>query len=210
MLIITHMGLQLFVAKQAGTLRDAFGVFIRQLPLGQRRKADHALALVPGFFQQLVFLHRAVKDGIAILVDDKGRLHIVALVVHTVHGLAVIIAHTHIQGLAPAHQIRQAQSRLLQRRVRGHTVVVKNIHILQPHPLQALVQGSSQVLAAAAPTTVRARPHLIPGLGADNQLIPVRAQIFLEYAAKVDLCPPRLRPVIISQVKMGHPMVKGR
>ena len=144
------------------------------------------------------------------MVDDKGRLHIIALVVHTVHGFAVIIAHTHIQGLTPAHQIRQAQSRLLQWRVRGHAVVVKNIHILQPHPLQALVQGSSQVLAATAPTTVGARPHLIPGLGADDQLIPVRAQIFLEYTAKVDLCPPRLRPVIISQVKMGHPMVKGR
>ena len=80
--------------------------------------------------------------------------------------------------LAAAHRLGQRTHCFFQRGVRIHAVVVKNIHIVQPHAAQALIQAGQQVFAAA-PVAVRAVPHFIACFGGNNQLIAVNAKVIV-------------------------------
>ena len=85
--------------------------------------------------------------------------------------------------------------------------MVENVHIVQPHAAQALIQTGQQILAAA-PVAVGACPHFITGLGRDNQLVAVDAQIIAQNFTKIPLGCARLRAVVVGQVKVGDAVVE--
>ena len=60
---------------------------------------------------------------------------------------------------------------LLERRVGVEAVRVENVHIVHAHPLQALVEAGQQVLARS-PLAIGAGPHVVTGLGGDDELVP--------------------------------------
>ena len=86
-------------------------------------------------------------------------------------GLAgAVIRDARIERLAAAHRLIERAHGFLDRRLRVGPVRVEDVHVLQAHAFQALVQAGQQILARS-PVAVRARPHIVAGLGADDQLI---------------------------------------
>ena len=85
--------------------------------------------------------------------------------------------------------------------------MVENVHIVQPHAAQALIQAGNQVLAAA-PVAVGACPHFITSLGRDDQLVAVDAQIVPQDFAKVFLGGAGLRAVVVGQIKVSDAVVE--
>ena len=192
----------------AAVSRDAMQVAVGQAALGQRAEGDNALAQLGGSLFQAVFLHRAVQDGVAILVDDKRHMQLIQNGCGLFQRWAVIIGQACIQCLAAAHSLGQCAHRLLQRSLGVHAVVVENVHVVQPHAAQALIQAGQQVLAAA-PIAVGAVPHRVSRLGGDDQLVAVGHQVVPQNFAKVGLGRARFRAVVVGQVKVGDAVVKG-
>ena len=186
---------------------DAVQIPVGQQALRQRAVGDNALVQPRRCILQAVALNRAVKDGVAVLVDDERHLQLVQNRGGLLQRRAVIVGQAHIQRLAAAHGLRQRAHRLLQRGVGVHAVMVENVHIVQPHAAQALIQAGQQILAAA-PVAVGACPHFITSLGRDNQLVAVDAQIVPQDFAKVFLGGAGLRAVVIGQVKVGDAVVE--
>ena len=154
-------------------------------------------------------LNRAVKDRIPVLVDDERYMQLVQNGRSLFQRRAVVVGQTGVQCLAAAHGLRQCAHRLLQRGVGVHAVVVENIHIVQPHALQAPVQAGQQVLAAA-PVAVGAVPHQVTGLGGDDQLVAVDAEVVPQNFTKIPLGSARLGAVVVGKVKVGDAVVKCR
>ena len=86
--------------------------------------------------------------------------------------------------------------------------MVKNIHIFQSHAFQALVKARQKIFTAA-PVSVRALPHIIAGLGCDDQFITIRHQFFFQDLAEIPLCTSVGRSVIIGKVKLCDAIVKS-
>ena len=86
--------------------------------------------------------------------------------------------------------------------------MIENIHIIQLHPAQALVQAGEQVLAAA-PVSIGTGPHFISGLGADQKLVPVRSQILFQNPSKVKLRASGSRSIVICQIKVRDSVIEG-
>ncbi len=63
-------------------------------------------------------------------------------------------------------------------------MAVENIHIIEPHPLQALIQAGNQVFAGS-PVSVGTRPHQVARLAGDNQLITIGGKVLVENAPKI-------------------------
>ena len=114
-----------------------------------------------------------------------------------------------VEGLAGAHRGVQRAHRLLQRRVRVEPVAVEDVHVVDAHPGQRLVQTGQQVLAGAAALPVRARPHVVAGLGRQDQLIAVRPEVLGEDRAEVGLRAAVGRPVVVGQVEVRDAAVEG-
>ena len=91
--------------------------------------------------------------------------------------LPVIVGDPGIQGLSAFDRCVEGHHALFQWGIGVHAMVIKNIYIVQSHPLKALIQTGQQVFPAA-PVPVRAIPHCISSLGADDQLVPVGGQFF--------------------------------
>ena len=73
---------------------------------------------------------------------------------------------------------------------------------------EALVEARQQVLARPA-VAVRARPHVVAGLGRDDQLVAVRAQVLGEDPPEVRLGRAVRRAVVVGQVEVGDAEVEG-
>ena len=145
------------------------------MSLGQRRKNDTADAFAFERIEQTVF-DPAVEHIVSGLVDQAGG----AKIAQDAGGLAglfgFIIRNAHIERLALAHGAGQRAHGLFQWRLRIRAVAVEDIHVFQAHALERLVEAGEQVLARA-PLSIRASPHIIAGLGGDDEFIAVGGEI---------------------------------
>ena len=88
--------------------------------------------------------------------------------------------------------------------------MVKYVHVVKAHALQAGVQTGHQVFAGA-PVTVRTGPAVITGLGGNKQLVSVGSQIGCQNGSKIFLRLSSGRSaVIICKVKMCYAIIKCR
>ena len=183
-----------------------------QIPVGeqalcQRAEGNDALAQTVGRLLQAVFLDGAVKDGVAVLVDDEGDVELVEDGAGFFQRLTVVVGQAGIKRLAAAHRLRQSTHGLFQRGVGVHAVVVENIHIVQPHALQAPVQAGQQILAAAE-IPVRAGPHGISRFAGKHQLIPVGTQVFFKNTAEILLGSAGHRAVVVRHIDVRDAAVE--
>ena len=86
--------------------------------------------------------------------------------------------------------------------------MVEDIHVVESKALQALIQARNQIFPAS-PVAVRSRPHIVTGFRTDDQFIPISRKLVPQNQTQILLCAPRLRAVIIGQVKMSNAMVKS-
>ncbi len=113
--------------------------------------------------------------------------------------LAVVIGDAGVQRLTLLHGRSQRAHGLLQRGLRVHPMGIKNIEILQPGALEALVQAGQQILAAAE-IPVRAGPHGISRFAGKHQLIPVGTQVFFKNTAEILLGSAGHRAVVVRHI----------
>ncbi|MNW64959.1 hypothetical protein D3C74_432910 [compost metagenome] len=86
--------------------------------------------------------------------------------------------------------------------------MIVNIHIVQPHPFQALVEAGNEVFLRT-PFAIRAWPHVVAGFAGDDQLVAVSGEIFSQNLSKGFLGGPGRRTVVVGQIEVGNPQVKG-
>jgi len=55
---------------------------------------------------------------------------------------------------------------------------------------------------------VRARPHVIAGLGGDHQLVAVRPEVIGKHSPEVDLGRPVGRAVVVGEIEVGDAQVE--
>ena len=103
------------IGADAAVLRDAVEVAVGQQTLRQRAEGDDALVQPDSSLFQAVLLDGAVKDGVAVLVDDEGDVELVEDGAGFFQRLTVVVGQAGIKRLAAAHRLRQSTHGLFQR-----------------------------------------------------------------------------------------------
>ena len=181
--------------------------FFGQHALRQRGERDAADAELAERVEQPA-LDPPVDHRVRRLVDQQRRAERLEDLVGLPRPLRRVRRDARVQRPARPHGRVERAHRLLERRVRVEPVRVEDVDVLKPHPLQRLVEAGEQVLARA-PFAVRPRPHVVPGLGGDDQLVPVRPEVLAQQPPEVDLSVPVGRPVVVRQVEVGDAEVEG-
>ena len=112
-----------------------------------------------------------------------------------------------VERLAVADRGVERADRLLQRRLGVEAMRVEDVDVVQAHALQALVEARGEVLARA-PLAVRTGPHVVAGLGRDDQLVAVGLEVLGEDAAEVRFSRAVGRAVVVREVDVGDAEVE--
>src|SRR5699024_11099324 len=87
-------------------------------------------------------------------------------------------------------------------------MAVEDVDVVQAQSAQGVVQRRQQVLAGST-LLVWSRPHDPSGLGRDDQLVTVGAEVLGEESAEVLLGASRGWAVVVGQVEVEYPEVEG-
>ncbi|OPZ10864.1 MAG: hypothetical protein BWZ10_02288 [candidate division BRC1 bacterium ADurb.BinA364] len=123
--------------------------------------------------------------------------------------LAVVGGDADIERLALADGRVERPHGLFERRVRVEPVRVEDVDIVEPEPAQRLVERTQQVLARTAALPIGPGPHVIAGLGRDDQFVAVVAQIGFQQLADGLLGGAARRAVSVGQVEVRNAQVEG-
>ena len=153
-------------------------------------------------------LDPAVEHRVARLVDEQRDAHRREDLGRALGALRGVAGDAGIQGLALLDGGRERTHGLLERGVLVGAVAVEDVDVVQAHPLQALVEAGEQVLAGAA-DAVGPGPHVVAGLGADDELVAVGLEVGGEVAAEVLLGAAVGRAVVVGEVEVRDADVEG-
>src|SRR5207247_9735701 len=84
---------------------------------------------------------------------------------------------------------------------------IEDVDVLEPQPAQALIQAGEEVLARSV-ITVRPGPHVVTGLGGDDQLVAVGAQVRPEDPTEVRLGRAVRWATVVGQVEVSDAAVE--
>src|SRR5208337_26629 len=87
-------------------------------------------------------------------------------------------------------------------------VVVKDVDVVEPHALQALIQAGEQILARAE-VSIRSGPHIPAGFRRDDEFVAVRLKIFLEDLTEVFFRRAVRRAVVVGEIEMRDAEIEG-
>src|SRR3954452_22223372 len=200
-LVVEEGLLEEAVLSRARVLRDAVQVSVGEHPLAERREHD-AAHLLPAEHLEQLRLDPAVEQRVRGLVDEQRRSHLAQDPYGVLGARAGVRRDARVERLALAHGRVDRSKRLLERRVGIEAVRVEDVDVVEPHPLQALVEAREQVFARA-PFTVEARPHVVAGLRGDDQLVSVGQEVLAQDAAEVDLGGAGGRAVVVGEGEMA-------
>ncbi|OPZ49786.1 MAG: hypothetical protein BWY91_02983 [bacterium ADurb.BinA028] len=188
--------------------RYAGQVSVGEHALGQGREGDAPDAGVAEHVEQ-VGLDPPVEHRVGRLVNQQGSAQLAQDLDRLSGARTGVAGDTGIQGLALTHRAVQRAHGLLQRSVGVEAVAVEDVDVVDPHPLQRLIQRGQEVFAGAAALPVGPGPHVVAGFGRQDQLVPVGPQIAPEDRAKVALGAAVGRPVVVGQVEVRDTQVEG-
>ena len=106
------------------------------------------------------------------------------------------------------HGVIERHHRFFERRVGIGAVAVEDVHVLQPHALEALVEAGDQILARP-PLAIRPGPHVVARFGRDDQLVAIRTQVLRHHAPEVLLGGAGRRSVVVGEVEVCDAEVEG-
>ena len=135
-------------------------------------------------------LDPAIEHVVGRLVDQAGRAHSPQQPGGFARLLRAVVGDAGIEGFALAHRLGQRAHRLLQRSLGIEAMRIKDVHVVQAHAAQALLEAGQQVLART-PFAVRPGPHQISGFGRDDQFVTVRPEFLAQDVAEVFFGRPR-------------------
>ena len=183
-------------------------ITVGQKSLCQRAECNNTDAVSSSVIFQTILLNISYKHGIFSLVDNKRCAQFLEQFCRCNGLFFIVIGNSHIQCLTGFHNAVQCTNGLLQRCIWIRSVMVEDIHIIQSHTLQALIQAGHQVLFTA-PVAVRSGPHIITGLRGNHQFIPVHTQILFQDTSEIFFCSTVYRSIVVRQIKMCDTVVKS-
>ena len=184
-------------------------ITVGQKSLCQRAEGNDTDAVSCRVIFQTILLNISYKHGIFSLVDNKRCAQFLEQFCRCNGLFFIVIGNSHIQCLTGSDNAIQCTNGLLQRCIWIRSVMVEDIHIIQSHALQALIQAGHEILFAA-PVAVRSGPHIITGFRGNDQFISIPSQSFCKDPSKIFLRTARLRSIVVCQIKMCDPVVKCR
>ena len=113
-----------------------------------------------------------------------------------------------VEGLAGGDGGVEGAEGLLEGGLGVEVVVVEDVDVVEPEAPQALIEAGEEVLPGAE-VAVGARPHVPTGLGGDDELVAVVAEVLVEDPGEVGLGAAVGGPVVVGQVEMGDAQVEG-
>ena len=87
-------------------------------------------------------------------------------------------------------------------------MVIKNIHVIECHALERLVEGGQEVFART-PFAVGTGPHVVARLGRDDEFVAVRGEISTENFAKIFFSGAGGWAVVVGEIKVGDAQIEG-
>ncbi len=153
-------------------------------------------------------LDPAVQHRVRGLVDEQRNAHLAQDARGLQRAARRVRRDAGVQRLALLHGRGERAHGLLQRSVRVGPVVVEDVDVVEPEPLEALVEAGQQVLARAE-VAVRPGPHVPARLAGDHQLVAEAGEVLPEDPAGVDLRGAEGRPVVVGEVEVGDAEVEG-
>ena len=151
----------------ARILGNAVQVAVGEQPLCQRREADESHSVLLRLMQDALFLGCTVEQVVASLVDEAGYIVFRQVSVAEGGGFGWPSGDAHIECLSLAHDIDESLQGFFQRCFGVEAVDVEQVHVVQVHSSEALVEAGHEVLARA-PVAIRSGPHVISRLGRDE------------------------------------------
>ncbi|MPM24550.1 hypothetical protein SDC9_71033 [bioreactor metagenome] len=148
-----------------------------------------------------------IEDGIPDLIEHKRAVQFLEDFRRAERRFRVVIRNARVKRASALDRRVEGEHALLQRRLGVHAMMVKDIHIRQPHALQALVQAREHVFSAAV-VAVGPRPHQITRLSTDDQLVAVLRHLLAEDTPEIRFRGARLGAVVIGEVKVRHSLVE--
>ena len=87
-------------------------------------------------------------------------------------------------------------------------MAVEEVHVVEVHALEALVEAGRQILART-PVAVRPFPHVVSGFGGNEEFIAIGTEVILHQSAHGFFCTSVGRAVIVGKVEMGNAVVES-
>ena len=177
------------------------------MSLRERRKDDTADAFTFKRVEQAI-LDPAVEHTVPGLVDQAGRAKLAQNAGSLTGLFGLVVRDANVEGLALADGAGKRAHGLFQRRFRVRTVAIEDIHVFEAHALEGLVEAGEHILART-PFPVGAGPHIIAGLGGNDEFIPVGGEIFAQQPTEGLLGRAGRGAVVIGQVEVGDAVIEG-
>ena len=172
-------------------------VLAGQQPLSQRAEGNAAHALGLQGVQQ-IFFHPAVHQAVGRLVNQQRHAHAAQNGGGFARFAGRVAGDTHVQRLALLHRRGQRAHGFFQRGVGVEAVGIEDVHVVQPHALQALVQAGQHVFARAATLAIRTRPHVPARLAGDDEFVPVGSKVAPQVFTKIGFGAAGRRAVVVG------------
>ena len=167
----------------AGVLRDGLEIFVGEQALAEGREGDAADAEVFERGEEFGF-DPAVEHGVGGLMNEERD----ALLVENLCGfdgeLGAVGGDADVEGFALVDGLDECAHGFFERDVGCGAMGVEDVDVVETHAVEAVVERGEEIFARAA-DAVGAGPHVPTGLGGDEELVAVRAEIFVQDRAEV-------------------------
>ena len=203
-----HLVGQRGVAGHTAVGRYAVEIAVGEQALRQRREGDEANALLAAVVEDAFVAGRLIDEVEPPLVDEQRCVVGAEVTDRGLEGREGPATDADVERLALTHDVHEGLQRLLEGRERVVAVAVEEVDVVEVHAPQALLQARHEILAAA-PVAVGAGPHVVAGLGGDEQFVAVRAEVVVHQAAHRLLGGAVWRAVVVGEVEVGDAVVEG-
>ena len=187
---------------------DAVEIAVGEETLCQRREGDESDAVFVAVVEGSVFLWRTVEHVESVLEDEQRTVALLQILIGELQCLQWPSADAEIECLALLHDVYHCLEGFLEWGIRVVAMAVEEVHIVQIHALEALVEARHQILARA-PVAVRTFPHIISRLGRDEEFVTIRQEIILHQSAHGFLSASVRRAIVVGKVEVSDSVVEG-
>ena len=202
-----HVAPQRTLRRHARAFRNTVQVTVGQQPLCQRRKGHEPS---PGLGIERQDARRvgfAVEQVVAILEKQAGYVALGQVAESETCRGQRVARQPDIERLACADDVDQSLEGLFERGLGIVAVRVEDVHIIELHAPQALVEACHEVFARA-PVAVGPRPHVVTRLGRNEEFVAVGSERLLHQTAEVLLGRTVGRAVVVRQIEMDDSPVE--
>ena len=120
----------------------------------------------------------------------------------------IVRGDAHVKSLALPDGGVECAHRFFERRFGVGTMAVEDVHVIEPHALEGLVEAGEQIFART-PFAIRTGPHVPACLCGDDEFVAIGMKILFEQGAEIFFSRAGRRTVVVGEIKMRDAEIKG-